>query len=71
MQYYDINTTLTVGTDEADVRTTIHLTRSGGDIWVEGVSGPDGSRVSPNRDLFRAAEAWLDRRYEDILQGQV
>ena len=70
-QYYDINTTLTVGADEADVRATINLTRSGGDIWIEGVSGPDGVRAETNSDLFRAAEAWLERRYEDILQGQV
>jgi hypothetical protein len=71
MQYHDINTALTVGPDEADVRVTIELTRAGSDIWVEGVVAPGGGHATPNSDLFQAAEDWLERRYEDILRGDV
>jgi hypothetical protein len=79
LTYIDIPTTLTVpvscagAEDEIDLAVVIAVTvdQEAEQAWVETVHRDDGASVSPLDSVFLEAEAWVDRRVEFILRGDI
>jgi hypothetical protein len=77
--YTDIRTVLTVpvqcagAEDEIDVAVTIQVTidQEAKQVWVDIVKREDGERVALIDPVFGCAEAWIEKRAEDILRGDI
>jgi hypothetical protein len=77
--YADIRTVLTVpvqcagAEDDIDIAVTIEVTidPEAEQAWVDGVRREDGEHVSPLDGVFSAAEAWVEKRAEYILRGDI